>query len=190
MFGTVVCTEPVSVCSLKRTDRSSLDLSLSKKSDEVEFYIRATKPVRSKWGRCQSGARWQGTENAARLPLCPRVRPLRVRNKLSGASRASSPPGHGDAAAPQPACQTRDTISSSPGARVCPGPPSFFSDRHARVNAIIALILNLNDFFKKFRKITESYGNEEIRAYIEHFKNTSKIFLHRSHHSDPPLLAD
>ena len=50
---------------------------LKKKSAEVEFYIRATKPVRSKWGRCQSGARWQGTENAWRLPLCARLRPLR-----------------------------------------------------------------------------------------------------------------
>ena len=119
---------------------------LEKKTAEVEFYIRATKLVRPKWGRCQSGVRRQGTENAARLPWCPRLRPLRIRNKLSGASRASSPPGHADAAAPQPACQTRDTISSSPGARVCPGPPSFFFGRHARVNAISALILNLNNF--------------------------------------------
>ena len=96
-----------------------------KKSAEVEFYIRATKPVRSKWGRCQSGVRWQGTENAARLPRCPRLRLLRVRHKLSGTSRASSPPRHSHAAAPQLVCQTRDTISSSPGARVCLGPSSF-----------------------------------------------------------------
>ena len=65
------------------------------------------------------------------MPRCPRLRLLRVRNKPSGASRASSPPGHADAATPEPVCQTRDSISSSPGARVCPGPPSFFRQPRA-----------------------------------------------------------
>ena len=65
------------------------------------------------------------------------MRPVRVRNKPSGASRASPPPGHAVAAAPQPACQTRGTNPSSPGARACPGPPSFFFPGHARVDATL-----------------------------------------------------
>ena len=73
----------------------------------MEFYIRATKPARTKLGRCQSGARCQGQRRLCALATAPSAASVARFKKPSGASRASPRP-RPQALLPEPACQTRE----------------------------------------------------------------------------------
>ena len=50
-------TEKIQYAKVQPVRKPAKAHDVTKRSAEVEFYIRATKPARTKLGRCQSGTR-------------------------------------------------------------------------------------------------------------------------------------